>query len=111
MYWIVFTHLRLVWILEVIGFPQYSFNKNFIPFLSVGLYTSNHLGDIKVKQNFINQNSFSTISNKKNSSHAEISLGLLSNNIDNAKFNFLTKGKFSNEFSDLSFNFQYNKKF
>lgn len=86
-------------------------NKNFIPFLSVGLYTSNHLGDIKVKQNFINQNSFSTISNKKNSSHAEISLGLLSNNIDNAKFNFLTKGKFSNEFSDLSFNFQYNKKF
>ena len=71
-------------------------NKNFIPFLSVGLYTSNHLGDTKVKQRFINQNSFSTISNKKDSSYAEVSLGLLSNNIDNTKLGKPSKNAFRN---------------
>ena len=86
-------------------------DRSSIPFLSLGIHASHHLGSTETKQRFVNQSSFTTKSDRKTNAYGEIGFGLLKKSDENTEFSFVTKGKFSDKLTELSAMLQYTKKF
>lgn len=82
-----------------------------IPFLSLGLHTSYHLGSVESKQRFVNQTNFTTKSDRRSNTHGEIGLGFIQSKDNNTELTFLAKSKFSDKLSENTATFKYSVKF
>ena len=82
-----------------------------IPFLSLGLHTSYHLGSVESKQRFVNQTNFTTKSDRRSNTHGEIGLGFIQSKDNNTELSFLAKSKFSDKLSENTATFKYSVKF
>jgi len=82
-----------------------------IPFLSLGLHTSYHLGSVESKQRFVNQTNFTTKSDRRSNTHGEIGLGFIQSKDSNTELSFLAKTKFSDKLSENTASFKYSIKF
>jgi len=86
-------------------------DRSSIPFLSLSIHASHHLGSTETKQRFVNQSSFTTKSDRKTNAYGEIGFGFLDNGDEDTEVSFVTKGKFSDKLTELSAMLQYTKKF
>ncbi len=86
-------------------------DRGSIPFLSIGIHASHHLGSTETKQRFVNQSSFTTKSDRKTNAYGEVGFGFLDNGDKDTEVSFVTKGKFSDKLTELSAMLQYTKKF
>jgi hypothetical protein len=82
-----------------------------IPFLSLGLHTSYHLGSVESKQRFVNQTNFTTKSDRRSNTHGEIGVGFIQSKDNNTELSFLAKSKFSDKLSENTATFKYSVKF
>ena len=86
-------------------------NGETIPFISLGLHTSYHIGSVESKQRFVNQTNFTTKSDRRSNSYGEVGLGFITNKDNKTEFSFLAKSKFSDKVSENSASFKYSIKF
>ncbi len=86
-------------------------DRSSIPFVTLGIHASHHLGDTHTKQRFVNQNSFTSESDKKTNAYGEVGFGFLGDGDDDTEISFVTKGKFSDKLTEFSAMLQYTKKF
>ena len=82
-----------------------------IPFLSLGLHTSYHIGSVESKQRFVNQTNFTTKSDRRSNTHGEIGLGFIQSKDSNTELSFLAKSNFSDKLSENTATFKYSVKF
>ena len=86
-------------------------DRSSIPFLSLFIHAPHHLGSTETKQRFLNQSSFTTKSDRTTNAYGEVGFGFLDNGDEDTEVSFVTKGKLSDELTELSPTLHYTKKF
>ena len=86
-------------------------DRSSIPYFSLGIHASHHLGSTETKQRFVNQSSFTTKSDRKTNAYGEVGFGFLDNGDEDTEVSFVTKGKFSDKLTEFSAMLQFTKKF
>ena len=83
----------------------------FIPFTSLGIHVAQNMSSTQTKQEFVNQSSFTTKSDRKTNTYGEIGFGFLNTTDKGSEVSFVTNGKFSDKVTEYSAALQMKYKF
>lgn len=85
--------------------------KQFMPFVSAGLFASRHLTNTATKQAFAGASKVKVITDRDQEAHGEIGLGFVHIEEDDDELRFLGKAKYSDKVTEYSASLDYGIKF